>query len=103
MTNRFEIRRLPEPIPGGDIHEHVTTRDALEPEVELDEDRGTDALRLPLPPLFTLTARAADPILICSIDDRSGAAADTGTQGYQGVQTGDRRSERGGRASRGTS
>ena len=30
-------------------------------------------------------ARAADPILICSIDDRSGAAADTGTQGYQGV------------------
>src|SRR5471032_1800046 len=34
---------------------------------------------------ITLPARAADPILICSIDDRSGAAADTGTQGYQGV------------------
>jgi branched-chain amino acid transport system substrate-binding protein len=36
--------------------------------------------------VFALTARAADPIVICSIDDRSGAAADTGTQGYQGVQ-----------------
>lgn len=36
--------------------------------------------------IFTLTARAADPIVICSVDDRSGAAADTGTQGYQAVQ-----------------
>ncbi|MGA7778779.1 MAG: ABC transporter substrate-binding protein, partial [Paraburkholderia sp.] len=31
-------------------------------------------------------AYAADPIVICSVDDRSGAAADTGTQGYQAVQ-----------------
>lgn len=33
-----------------------------------------------------LPAYAADPIVICSVDDRSGAAADTGTQGYQAVQ-----------------
>lgn len=32
------------------------------------------------------SARAALPIRICSIDDRSGAAADTGMQGYQGLQ-----------------
>jgi len=31
-------------------------------------------------------ARAADPIKICSIDDRSGAAADTGMQSYNGLQ-----------------
>src|SRR5690349_8838773 len=31
-------------------------------------------------------AHAADPIKICSIDDRSGAAADTGMQSYNGLQ-----------------
>ena len=31
-------------------------------------------------------ARAAEPIRICSIDDRSGAAADTGMQSYNGLQ-----------------
>lgn len=31
-------------------------------------------------------AQAADPIRICSIDDRSGAAADTGMQSYNGLQ-----------------
>jgi branched-chain amino acid transport system substrate-binding protein len=34
----------------------------------------------------SVSAHAADPIVICSVDDRSGAAADTGTQGYQAVQ-----------------
>ncbi|WP_434106458.1 ABC transporter substrate-binding protein [Paraburkholderia caffeinilytica] len=31
-------------------------------------------------------ARAAAPIVICSVDDRSGSAAETGIQGYQGLQ-----------------
>ncbi|WP_205193330.1 ABC transporter substrate-binding protein [Burkholderia sp. Ax-1724] len=33
-----------------------------------------------------LPARAAAPIVICSVDDRSGSAAETGIQGYQGLQ-----------------
>lgn len=40
--------------------------------------------------LFAITAApsawAVLPIKICSVDDRSGAAADTGMQGYQGLQ-----------------
>jgi ABC-type branched-subunit amino acid transport system substrate-binding protein len=36
--------------------------------------------------LLSVTARAAAPIVICSVDDRSGSAAETGIQGYQGLQ-----------------
>jgi branched-chain amino acid transport system substrate-binding protein len=36
--------------------------------------------------LVPLQASAASPIRICSIDDRSGAAADTGIQSYEGLQ-----------------
>ncbi len=35
---------------------------------------------------FASSAWAVLPIKICSVDDRSGAAADTGMQGYQGLQ-----------------
>ncbi|WP_434668090.1 ABC transporter substrate-binding protein [Paraburkholderia sp. A3BS-1L] len=34
----------------------------------------------------SVSAHAAAPTVICSVDDRSGAAADTGTQGFQAVQ-----------------
>lgn len=34
----------------------------------------------------SVSAHAAAPAVICSVDDRSGSAADTGTQGFQAVQ-----------------
>lgn len=45
-----------------------------------------NAMAIALAVAWVPRAQAAEPIRICSIDDRSGAAADTGLQGYNGLQ-----------------